>query len=112
MPLTITTDPYPGMNRSEFFALLDSLTTSEIEARLSSWNDKQLELVEEYVGVRRQNRVSNDPNLDEGTLATTELAVQTATRAKNLAMIALVIAIGAMLAAIASGLVAFVALQH
>jgi predicted ATP-dependent protease len=98
------------MNRSEFFALLDSLTTSEIESRISSWDDEQLKLVEEYLQrVRQQNRGPR-PHLEE--TAVTELAAKMATRANTLAMIALIIAIGAMLASIASGFVAFVALQH
>ena len=98
------------MNRSEFFALLDGLTTSEIESRISSWDDEQLKLVEEYLQrVRQQNRGPR-PHLEE--TAVTELAAKMATRANTLAMIALIIAIGAMLASIASGFVAFVALQH
>lgn len=98
------------MNRSEFFALLDSLTTSEIESRISSWDDEQLKLVEEYLQrVRQQNRGPR-PHLEE--TAVTELTAKMATRANTLAMIALIIAIGAMLASIASGFVAFVALQH
>ena len=98
------------MNRSEFFALLDSLTTSEIESRISSWDDEQLKLVEEYLQrVRQQNRGPR-PHLEE--TAVTELAAKMATRANTLAMVALIIAIGAMLASIASGFVAFVALQH
>lgn len=98
------------MNCSEFFALLDSLTTSEIKSRISSWDDEQLKLVEEYLQrVRQQNRGPR-PHLEE--TAVTELAAKMATRANTLAMIALIIAIGAMLASIASGFVAFVALQH
>lgn len=101
------------MNRSEFFALLDSLTTSEIEARLSSWDDEQLKLVEQYLQrLRQQNRARTDPHLGEPTPAVTALAAKMATRANTLAMVALIIAIGAMLASIASGFVAFVALQQ
>ena len=100
------------MNRSEFFALLDGLTTSEIESRISSWDDEQLKLVEEYLQrVRQQNRGPR-PHLEETPEAVTELAAKMATRANTLAMVALIIAIGAMLASIASGFVAFVALQH
>ena len=100
------------MNRSEFFALLDSLTTSEIESRISSWDDEQLKLVEEYLQrVREENRRPRS-HLKETPEAVTELAAKMATRANTLAMVALIIAIGAMLASIASGFVAFVALQH
>ena len=98
------------MNRSEFFAMLDSLTTSEIESRISSWDDEQLKLVEEYLQRVRQQNGGPRPHLEE--TAVTELAAKMATRANTLAMIALIIAIGAMLASIASGFVAFVALQH
>jgi hypothetical protein len=40
---------YPTMDRDQFFAMLDELNTSQIEARLSLWDDEQLKLVEEYL---------------------------------------------------------------
>ena len=38
------------MDRNQFFAELDQLTLSQIEARLASWDSEQLKLVEEYLG--------------------------------------------------------------
>jgi hypothetical protein len=38
------------MDRNQFFAELDQLTQSQIEARLASWDSEQLKLVEEYLG--------------------------------------------------------------
>ena len=89
------------MDRNQFFAELDQLTQSQIEARLASWDSEQLKLVEEYLG--------------RGTIRTVQaesVAVAMATKANRIAAIALIIAIGAMFAAIAAGLVAFQALQH
>ena len=40
------------MDRNQFFAELDQLTQSQIEARLASWDSEQLKLVEEYLGAR------------------------------------------------------------
>ena len=37
------------MDRNLFFAELDQLTPSQIEARLPSWDREQLKLVEEYL---------------------------------------------------------------
>ena len=91
------------MDRNQFFAELDQLTQSQIEARLASWDSEQLKLVEEYLG-----RGTIKP---EGTQAES-VAVAMATKANRIAAIALIIAIGAMFAAIAAGLVAFQALQH
>ena len=88
------------MDRNQFFAELDQLTQSQIEARLASWDSEQLKLVEEYLG-----RGTIKPQAEL-------VAVSMATKANRIAAIALIIAIGAMFAAIAAGLVAFQALQH
>ena len=98
------------MDRNEFFAVLDQLTMSQIEARLPL--DNQLKWVGEYLerrdsGASQTERRGGLP-LDAGLAA----AVAMATKANKTATVALIIAIGAMLAAIASGLVAFQALQH
>jgi hypothetical protein len=97
------------MDRNEFFAVLDQLTMSQIEARLPL---NQLKWVGEYLerrdsGASQTERRGGLP-LDAGLAA----AVAMATKANKTATVALIIAIGAMLAAIASGLVAFQALQH
>jgi hypothetical protein len=98
-------------DRSEFFVVLDQLTPSEIEARLPSWDEGQLKWVEEYL----QRRTIKPAEWKKGTQPSTEpesAAVELATKATTMATVALIIAIGAMIAAIASGLVAFQALQH
>jgi hypothetical protein len=82
---------------------------SQIEARLPL---NQLKWVGEYLerrdsGASQTERRGGLP-LDAGLAA----AVAMATKANKTATVALIIAIGAMLAAIASGLVAFQALQH
>lgn len=103
-----------AMNRDEFFALLDGLTEKEIEARLSSWDKEQLLLVQEYVdqkGVARAKAPPADstkarPSKDEGRTST-----EVATSAHTMAMIAIILSVGAMLAAMAAGFIAFVALR-
>ena len=40
------------MDREEFFAELDQLTPSEIEARISSWGREELTLVQEYIATK------------------------------------------------------------
>ena len=96
------------MDRNLFFAELDQLTPSQIEARLPSWDSEQLKLVEEYL-----ERGTIRPAQGAQSITQAELvAVAMATKANRIAAIALIIAIGAMFAAIAAGLVAFQALQH
>ena len=88
------------MDRNQFFAELDQLTQSQIEARLASWDSEQLKLVEEYLG-----RGTIKPQAQS-------VAVAMATKPNRIAAIALIIAIGAMFAAMAAGSGAFQALQH
>jgi hypothetical protein len=96
------------MDRNQFFAELDQLTPSQIEARLPSWDSEQLKLVEEYL-----ERGTIRPAQGAQSITQAEsVAVAMATKANRIAAIALIIAIGAMFAAIAAGLVAFQALQH
>ena len=96
------------MDRNQFFAELDQLTPSQIEARFPSWDSEQLKLVEEYLerGAIRPAQAAQSITQAES------VAVAMATKANRIAAIALIIAIGAMFAAIAAGLVAFQALQH
>jgi len=47
------------MDPNQFFAELDQLTQSQIEARLASWDSEQLKLVEEYLGRGTINRRRN-----------------------------------------------------
>ena len=98
-------------DRSEFFAVLDKLTPSEIEAKLPSWDADQLKWVEEYL----ERRTIKPAEWKKGTQPTAQpesTAVGMAAQAATMATAALIIAIGAMIAAIVAGLVAFQALQH
>src|SRR6476659_4652956 len=96
------------MDRNQFFAELDQLTLSSIEAQIPSWDSEQLKLVEDYL-----ERGTSRPAQDAQSITQAEsVAVAMATKANRIAAIALIMAIGAMFAAIAAGLVAFQALQH
>ena len=99
------------MDRDKFFVVLDKLTPSQIEARLSSWDNEQLKLVEEYVA-RRAIKSAQGKHGAQPATHRELVAVALATKANKTATVALIIAIGAMLAALASGVVAFQALQH
>jgi hypothetical protein len=101
------------MDRNEFFAVLDQLTPSQIEARLPFWDHDQLKWVGEYLERRHSSAAQTEqrgvpPVVD----AKSAEAVATAARANKLATIALIIAIGAMLAAIVAGLAVYEALQR
>ena len=94
------------MNRDEFFAQLQKLSPKEIEARLSSWDKKKLVLVHEFL----QQKQSEVPQSEQAAGTETDAAwaaMEAATRAEFRATIAIIIAVGAMLAAVASAVVAF-----
>ena len=99
------------MNRDEFFAVLDQLTQSQIEASLSLWDQDHLKLVREYLERRDADTPASEPRAPalHSALAA---AVGLATKAYKIATVALILAIGAMLAAILSGLMALQVLQH
>jgi hypothetical protein len=97
------------MDRDEFFVQLDQLTPQEIEARLSSWSTEQLRWAQEYLA-----RYSEPPP-DQVARAATDAAraaTEIAMRANARSTIAIIIAVGAMLAAIASAVALFVALGN
>jgi hypothetical protein len=97
------------MDRNQFFAELDQLTPSQIEARLPSWDDQQLKLVEDYLE-RRTIKPALLQKRGTQSVTHTELAA-VATKAMKIATVSLIIAIGAMIAAVAAGLVAYQAFQ-
>jgi hypothetical protein len=113
------------MDRNEFFAVLDQLTPSQIEARLSLWDHEQLIWAGEYLDRRDSSAAQAEqggalpvadaesaPALPVADAGESAAAAAMARRANTVATVAIIIAIGAMLAAIASGLVAFEALQN
>lgn len=101
------------MDRDKFFAMLDQLNTSQIEARLPSWDDEQLKLVEEYLERRTiKTCATKEARCRICNKHAESVAVAMATKANKIATVALIIAIGAMVAAVASRLVAYEALQQ
>ena len=105
------------IERDEFFAELDGLTEKEIEARLDLWDREQLALIQEYLDQRVMGRAKAEqaaqitaaPSAqDDAAMAS---LVEIASTANTKATAALILSAGAMLAAIASALVAFLALR-
>ena len=97
-------------DRSEFFAVLDQLTLSQIEARIPLYDAAQLQLVEDYL--RQRGKFGVQAETQVAPAATESVAVAIATKAHQLATVAIVIAIGAMLAAIVSAVALFMVLQQ
>ena len=103
------------MDRDEFVAQLDQLTPREIEERLSSWDVEQLVAAQEYLAQkqREQTRAALAEQAETGTNKddAARLSVEVARRAHTRAMMALIFSAGAMLAAIAAAVLAFLALR-
>ena len=107
------------MDRDKFFAELDQLTPAEIEARLPAWDMEKLVLAQEYIN---QKEMHEDEAAETTTVETgppntgtkedsLQISVQVARRAYTTAMMALILSMGAMLAAIAAAVLAFLALR-
>ena len=92
------------MDRDKFFAQLDQLTTKEIEERLSSWDKEKLLLLEEYLDQSRDKVAQSD----QRSRAAADAAMWAITKAT----VALIIAVGAMMAAVLSAAVVVLGLQH
>jgi hypothetical protein len=99
------------MDRNEFFAILDQLTPSQIEARLPLWDHDQLKWLGEYLERRDGNAAKTGQGARPVTEAVAAVAAM-ASRASKIATVSLIIAIGAMLAAIVAGLAVYEALQR
>ena len=97
-------------DRSEFFAVLDQLTLSQIEARIPLYDAEQLKLVEDYL--RQRGKFGVQADTEAPPAATESAAVAIATKAHQLATAAVVIAIGAMLAAIVAASALFLLLRQ
>lgn len=103
------------VERDDFFAELDGLTEKEIETRLELWDREQLALIQEYLDQRvlaRANALQGTPikaapSAQDAVVALAEVANTANTKATA----ALILSVGAMLAAVASALVAFLALR-
>ena len=68
MPLTITTDPYPGMNRSEFFALRHCFLGEVLRRRWYPYEQTVVMLLQAVFSRKRISRflVGNISDLPEG----------------------------------------------
>ena len=105
------------IERDEFFAELDGLTEKEIEARLDLWDREQLALIQEYLDQRVLGRAKAEqaaqikaaPSAQDDAVVAS--LVEVASTANTKATAALILSVGAMLAAMASALVAFLALR-
>lgn len=96
------------------FADLDALTEEQIQVGLAAgvWSEQVRPLVQHYLYDRKLKRVEvATAHLDEMRDAA-RVAGGEAVKSKTWAMVALIIAAGAMLAAIAAAFVAFLALRN
>jgi hypothetical protein len=119
------------VERGEFFAELDGLTEKEIEARLDLWDEEQLALIQEYLDQKMLRRaeaeqpawkkpgpsgtkteqvaqIEAEPHGQDTVVAS---FLEVANTANTKATAALIFSVGAMLAAVASALIAFLALR-
>ncbi len=122
-----------AVNRDEFFAELDKLTDQQIEQRLPLWNREELMLVQQYIdrretdppeqvsGASEQSKVSEQskaepeqkPSItDRITRETTVAALTLARKASAMAVSALILSIGAMMAALVAGAIAYLSLNN
>jgi hypothetical protein len=98
----------------KLFADLDALTEEQIEVGLAAgvWNEQVRPLVQHYLYDLKLTRVEAAADqLDEMQKAT-QLAVEKAIKAETRATAAFIVAGGAILAAMAAALIAFLALRR
>jgi len=97
----------------KLFADLDALTEQQIEVGLAAdvWNERVRPLVQHYLYDLKLKRVEAAADRLTEMEKTVRLAVGEAIKAKTRANEALIIGVGAMLAAMAGALIAFLALR-
>ena len=97
----------------KLFADLDALTEQQIEVGLAAdvWNERVRPLVQHYLYDLKLKRVEAAADRLTEMEKAVRLAVGEAIKAKTRANEALIIGIGAMLAAMAGALIAFLALR-
>ena len=97
----------------KLFADLDALTEQQIEVGLAAdvWNERVRPLVQHYLYDLKLKRVEAAANRLTEMEKAVRLAVGEAIKAKTRANEALIIGVGAMLAAMAGALIAFLALR-
>ena len=119
------------VDRGEFFSELEGLTEKEIEARLDQWDEEQLALIQEYLDQKMLGRaqaeqsawktpvqsgaktepvgeIKAQPNAQDAVVAS---LLEVANTANTKATAAVIFSLGAMLASMASALIAFLALR-
>jgi hypothetical protein len=101
-----------NVNREQLFAELERLSADEIEAGLDAgvWSGERRQLVEHYLDQMKLTTMQLEAA--ETAKAAAQAAEGQSRRATSIAMAALIIAAGAMIAAMASGFVAFLALRN
>jgi len=97
----------------KLFADLDALTEQQIEVGLAAdvWNERVRPLVQHYLYDLKLKQVEAAANRLTEMEKAVRLAVGEAIKAKTRANEALIIGVGAMLAAMAGALIAFLALR-
>src|SRR6266511_4226503 len=100
------------VNRDRLLVDLDALTEEQIEAGLAAgvWGDEARPTVQHYL--LKLRLAAEHEDIPRSTNEAARVAVQEATTAKLRATAALIVAVGAMAAAMASAFVAFLALRH
>jgi hypothetical protein len=98
----------------KLFADLEAITEEQIEVGLAAgvWNDQVRPLVQHYLYDLKLTRVEAAADQLHGTHKATQLAVEKAMKAETRATAALIVAGGAILAALAAALIAFLALRR
>jgi hypothetical protein len=99
-------------NREQLFSELNKMSAEEIEAGLDAgvWGEPSRQLVEHYLDQMQVTTLQLEAAETAKTAA--QLAEGQSRKAISLATAALIVAGGAMVAAIASALVAVLALRH
>jgi len=100
-------------DHDKLFADLDALTEQQIEVGLAAdvWNERVRPLVQHYLYDLKLKRVEAAADRLTEMEKAVRLAVGEAIKAKTRANEALIIGVGAMLAAMAGALIAFLALR-
>ena len=111
-----------AVNRDEFFAELDRLTDQQIEERLPLWNREELMMVQQYIDQRTIEPPEEAPKAPEQeqkpvsseriTRDAAVVALAAARKASTMAVSALILSIGAMMAALVAGAIAYLSLNN
>jgi hypothetical protein len=100
-------------DHDKLFADLEALNEEQIEVGLAAgvWSEQVRPLVQHYLYELKLNRIEAAAEELDETRKAARVAVEEAIKAKTRASEALIIAVGAMVAAMAGALIAFLALR-